>query len=92
MIDVGSGWSTFSARRCEGSLREAEANRWPPEPGLVVDSASESAMPTASQQVHPDAERGVGDDLPWSDGALDDLTRVLADDLGQHLRGDVIEE
>ncbi|MCY3953243.1 MAG: hypothetical protein OXG69_11985 [bacterium] len=42
--------------------------------------------------MHPDAERGVGDDLARSDFALDDLLLMLSDDLGQHLCGDIVEK
>ena len=49
-------------------------------------------MPAASQQVHPDAERGVGDDLARSDLALGDLLLMLLDDFGQHLCGDIVEK
>ncbi len=69
VIHLGPDWSPFSASGREGSLREAEADCRAPQLRLVVDRSPEGAMPTPSQQVHPDAERSVGDDLSRSAGA-----------------------
>ena len=57
VIHLGPDWSPFSASGRERSLREAEADCRAPQLRLVVDRSPEGAMPTPSQQVHPDAER-----------------------------------
>jgi len=49
-------------------------------------------MPVTGLLMNPGTEGGVGDDLPWSDGALGDLLLVLMDYAGEHLGSDGIEK
>ena len=90
-VHVGPGRAPRATRGREGACREAETERWTPQPGLVVDRTAKRTMSASTQESDPDSEGRVGDNPARAYSSFGDLLLVPLHNFREHVVGYVIQ-